>query len=99
MIHFEENGTDGDPTRTIIYDRIHILPYMVKPVSLSDPAFAVLRREKRENESDSDVILRLAREAREGRRDPLSFLSYRPRRAGSYKAFEAWARGMDAADR
>lgn len=50
---------------------------MVKPVSLSDPAFEALRSEKRESESDSDVVLRLIREARSGRKDPEHFLRTR----------------------
>ena len=51
---------------------------MVKPVSLSDPAFAALRKEKRPGESDSDVVLRLVREAHGARRDPLSFIDGAP---------------------
>ena len=47
---------------------------MVKPVSLSDPAFAALRKEKRVHESDSDVVLRLIHEARAKRKDPMSFV-------------------------
>lgn len=53
---------------------------MVKPVSLSDPAFAALRKEKQENESDSDVVLRLIREARSARKDPYHFLRTRSQR-------------------
>lgn len=54
---------------------------MVKPVSLSDPAFAALRREKRPGESDSDVVLRLIDEARRARKDPWKFARYRPKRS------------------
>lgn len=54
--------------------------YMVRPVSLSDPAFAALRKEKQKGESDSDVILRLVREARGGRRDPRHFVRSRRHR-------------------
>lgn len=50
---------------------------MVKPVSLSDPAFAALRQEKQENESDSDVVLRLLREAKAARKDPWHFVRTR----------------------
>lgn len=50
---------------------------MVKPVSLSDPAFEALRAEKRENESDSDVVLRLVEEAVSARRDPYHFVRTR----------------------
>lgn len=53
---------------------------MVKPVSLSDPAFEALRSEKRESESDSDVVLRLVREARSARKDPEHFLDTRASR-------------------
>lgn len=72
---------------------------MVKPVSLSDPAFAALRREKRVNESDSDVVLRLVREARRTRKDPYSFLKYKPKRVFTYEQMEAFSRRMDEADR
>lgn len=53
---------------------------MVKPVSLSDPAFEALRAEKRENESDSDVVLRLIREVERTRKDPYHFVRSRERR-------------------
>lgn len=53
---------------------------MVKPVSLSDPAFEALRSEKQENESDSDVVLRLVREARSARKDPWHFVRTRDKR-------------------
>lgn len=45
---------------------------MTKPVTLSDSAFAALRREKKAGESDSDVVKRLVQEAHEGRtkKDP-----------------------------
>lgn len=50
---------------------------MVKPVSLSDPAFAALREEKRPGESDSDVVLRLVKVARAHRKDPWHFVRTR----------------------
>jgi predicted CopG family antitoxin len=53
---------------------------MVKPVSLSDPAFEALRAEKRENESDSDVVLRLIREVQRTRKDPYHFVRSRDSR-------------------
>jgi predicted CopG family antitoxin len=56
---------------------MHIHTYMVKPVSLSDPAFAALRKEKRPGESDSDVVLRLLREAHAARKDPWHFIKTR----------------------
>ena len=68
------------PIQIAIYDHIRIWSYMVKPVSLSDPAFAALRKEKRTGESDSDVVLRVIAEARAKRKDPLGFLRYRPKR-------------------
>jgi len=53
---------------------------MVRPVSLSDPAFEALRREKQDQESDSDVVLRLVEEARSARRDPMHFVRSRENR-------------------
>lgn len=58
---------------------------MVKPVSLSDPAFAALRREKRPGESDSDVVLRLIRNLHENQKDPLAFLKFQGTRWLSYE--------------
>lgn len=55
---------------------------MTKPVTLSEEAFRVLRSLKREGESDSDVLLRLA--AHEGK-DPRLLLRARLRPAG-----ESW---------
>lgn len=52
---------------------------MVKPVSLSDPAFAALREEKKVGESDSDVVLRLIAEVERNRKDPQAFLKMRRR--------------------
>lgn len=73
--------------------------YMVRPVSLSDPAFAALRREKRAGESDSDTVLRLVRQARAAQRDPRRFLRYRPVRALALESHEAAVRRMSEADR
>lgn len=72
---------------------------MVRPVSLSDPAFAALRGEKRSGESDSDTVLRLVRQARAAERDPRRFLKFRPKRALSPERHEAMIRRMDQADR
>ena len=58
---------------------------MVKPVSLSDPAFAALRKEKRPGESDSDVVLRLIKSLHENQKDPLAFLKPLPDRWLSYE--------------
>lgn len=73
--------------------------YMVRPVSLSDPAFAALRAEKREGESDSDTVLRLVGLARAGQRDPRRFLKFRPKRVMTPAEHEEFLRRMDAADR
>ena len=72
---------------------------MVRPVSLSDPAFAALRKEKRAGESDSDVVLRLIREVRAAKRDPLKFLRSRPKRRWKPDEHEKLIALMDAADR
>lgn len=74
---------------------------MVKPVSLSDPAFEALRSEKQENESDSDVVLRLVREARAARRDPRRFVRNARHRERSMSDEEqtTFLQRMDQADR
>ncbi len=74
---------------------------MVKPVSLSDPAFEALRSEKQENESDSDVVLRLVREARSARKDPWHFLESRKKRkrVWSVEEHREILEKMDEADR
>lgn len=59
---------------------MHIWVHMVKPVSLSDPAFEALRAEKRASESDSDVVLRLIREVQRHRKDPYHFVRSRENR-------------------
>lgn len=72
---------------------------MVKPVSLSDPAFAALRKEKGANESDSDVVLRLIREARAKRKDPMSFVrSSSPSDGWDAKEFAQFRKKMNEAD-
>lgn len=72
---------------------------MVRPVSLSDPAFAALRREKRPTESDSDVVLRLVREARARRKDPRAFLRHAARPLASWDDLERDAERMRRADK
>lgn len=72
---------------------------MVKPVSLSDPAFAALRNEKRAGESDSDVVLRLIEEARRTRKDPLRFARYRPKRTITPEEHLAFLARMNAGSR
>lgn len=71
---------------------------MVRPVSLSDPAFAALRKEKRATESDSDVVLRLVREARARRKDPRSFLRHPVHPLASWDDVERDAERMRRAD-
>jgi predicted CopG family antitoxin len=74
---------------------------MVKPVSLSDPAFEALRSEKQDHESDSDVVLRLVREARAARKDPEHFRRSRAKRERAIPVteHEAALEQMDEADR
>lgn len=72
---------------------------MARSTSLSDEAFAALREEKREGESDSDVVLRLRREARTKRKNALRFLEWK---ADFVWTDEEWAeiqRKMAEADR
>jgi predicted CopG family antitoxin len=72
---------------------------MARSVSLSDEAFAALRREKRPHESDSDVVLRLQRAAHARQRDPLSFFRRPPRAEISPAEHEQFIERMDEADR
>jgi predicted CopG family antitoxin len=71
---------------------------MVRPVSLSEPAFAALRKEKQATESDSDVVLRLVEAARARRKDPMSFVQRRTPPA-AWDALAEALRKMDEADR
>lgn len=71
---------------------------MARSVSLTDEAFRVLRSEKRPGESDSDVLLRLAREARRTRKDPTAFLENPPRRRWSREEYDAFRERMRTAD-
>lgn len=71
---------------------------MARSVSLSDEAFRVLRSEKRPGESDSDVLLRLAREARTKRKDPMAFFRNPPKAAWTVEEYDAFREGMRAAD-
>jgi predicted CopG family antitoxin len=52
---------------------------MTKPVTLSEEAFAQLRRERRDNESTSDTVLRLIRDA-QGRKNPSKLFQLRLKR-------------------
>lgn len=73
---------------------------MARSVSLSDEAFAILRREKRAHESDSDVVIRLQKEARRKEKDPLSFLRKTPLPGlpdAEYGAFREKMRSADIA--
>lgn len=47
---------------------------MAKRVTLSDAAYAALRRQKAPSESMSEAVLRLAGEARHTKRDPMRFV-------------------------
>lgn len=71
---------------------------VARSISLSDEAFATLRAEKREEESDSDVLLRLAREARRKRKDPMAFLERTRDRAWSREEYDAFREKMRQAD-
>lgn len=51
----------------------HITHVMAKSLSLSDAAYRTLLADRRENESLSDVVLRLHAAAAEKRKDPLAF--------------------------
>lgn len=53
---------------------------MTNRVDLSDEAFEALDRERREGESDSEVLLRLIEEARSTRKDPWHFVRSRSSR-------------------
>lgn len=79
----------------------HLRVDMVKLISLSDPAFAALQREKRKGESDSGVVLRLLEEVGRARKDPKAFLRMRDRIDPMMPAEEhkAWVRKMREADR
>lgn len=71
---------------------------MARSVSLSDEAFAVLRRSKREGESDSDVVLRLAREASRKEKDPMAFIRNPPKADLTPEEFDEFREKMRAAD-
>lgn len=71
---------------------------MVRPVSLSDEAFARLRREKKPGESDSDVVLRLASEAQRARKDPDAFVRWKPKRAMTVEEQYRMIADFNAAD-
>jgi len=55
---------------------------MTKPVTLSEEAFRELRRERKANESTSDVILRLIRTVK-SRKDPSKLFRLRLKRVMS----------------
>lgn len=60
---------------------------MTRPVTLSEAAFAALKKEKRNGESSSDVILRLIRDSPD-RKDPARFLRMRLKRRISIEEHE-----------
>lgn len=71
---------------------------MARSVSLSDEAFLALREEKREGESDSDVVLRLRREARAKRKDPDKFFKGKSKFTMTVEEFLEFRAKMNAAD-
>lgn len=73
---------------------------MSRNITLSEEAFKALREEKRAGESDSDVLLRLRRDALAAKKDPLLFLAARHRPlGGSWDAAEEALGTMREADR
>lgn len=72
---------------------------MARSTTLSDDAFRALRREKREGESDSDVVLRLIRAARQAQGDPKRFLRSRVSFAFGEAEYRAIRARMQEADR
>ena len=80
---------------------MRILQYMTKPVTLSDSAFAALRKEKKQGESDSDVVLRLLETARASQKDPWRFVrdSKHWKRSIPLEEMHDWIRAGRAADR
>lgn len=71
---------------------------MARSVSLSDEAFAALRRDKQEGESDSDVVLRLHRDAHRKAKDPMAFFRNPPKPDWTPEQYEEFGRKMDEAD-
>lgn len=72
---------------------------MTRPITLSEQAFRALRAQKRDGESDSDVVLRLI-EAGVQKKDPMIFFKVKLKPAfGSWKKYDAWRRKMNEADR
>lgn len=56
---------------------------MTKPMTVSDRAFAALRKEKKKGESDSDVIMRLLEEAKGRKKDPWLWVNMKHKRSMS----------------
>ncbi|MHB8585293.1 MAG: hypothetical protein ACYDDF_05590 [Thermoplasmatota archaeon] len=65
---------------------------MARSTSLSEKAFETLRREKGPNETDSDVILRLAAEAHARRKDPFRLAHIELKLAPEYASLDALER-------
>ncbi|GEM_PF-3717593 len=72
---------------------------MARTTSFSDDAFRAMREEKREGESDSDVLLRLLAEARAHRKDARRFLRSKAAFAFPPEAFAKARAAMRRADR
>jgi hypothetical protein len=71
---------------------------MARSVTLSEEAFRALREEKRPGESDSDVVLRLRREARRKTKDPTAFLRSKTMFHATPGKLTEFSREMLAAD-
>lgn len=72
---------------------------MTKPVTLSNQAFAALRREKGAGESDSTLIERLIREAHQARQGPANVPWHLLERAVPADAHRDLVGQSDAKDR
>lgn len=58
---------------------------MTKQVAFSNEAYAALKREKQAHESFSDLVVRLMREARIQKKDPMRFANFAHKRAWPVK--------------
>jgi predicted CopG family antitoxin len=71
---------------------------MARSVSLSDKAFRILRSHKGKNESDSDVVIRLAHEARSRVARLEAYLRNPPRHDGDWERHERFLEEMRKVD-
>ena len=72
---------------------------MTKQVALSNAAYAALKREKQETESFSDLVVRLMREARVTKKDPMRFVNFPHQRTMSPEEHLRFIEEMREADR